>query len=200
MYLRRYTQTRTPELAPGGLKSRLAAVAHVTEWVALSRRLCWCAQRWQQSVIASHTKFQMQRTCICEDTRKPEPPSWLLGPQIEVGSRCARDGVGTIVAPALLACSRVAAVCNSAAHEVSDAAHMYLRRYTQTRTPELAPGGPKSRLAAVAHVTEGVTLSRRLCWRAHGWQQSIIVPHTKFQMQRTCICEEKKRGILERIH
>ena len=44
----------------------LAVVPTFGTTVGAAARLCWCAEGWQQSVIAPHTKFQMQRTCISQ--------------------------------------------------------------------------------------------------------------------------------------
>jgi len=51
---------------------------HVTVGVALPRWLCRGAEWMAHTLIAPHTKFQMQRTCICGDTSEADPPRPLL--------------------------------------------------------------------------------------------------------------------------
>ena len=51
---------------------------HVTVGVALPRWLR-CAPEWMERIlIALHTKFQMQRTCIGGDISETDPPRPLL--------------------------------------------------------------------------------------------------------------------------
>ena len=51
---------------------------HVPAAVAWPRWLCWCAEWMAHTLIALHTKFQMQRTCICGDRSETEPSRPLL--------------------------------------------------------------------------------------------------------------------------
>jgi len=79
------------------------------------------------TLIAPHTKFQMQRRCICGDRCETDPLRPLL-PEIERGGRCARHGGRTIAALALPRPWVDGAHTHSTAHQVSDATDMYWRR------------------------------------------------------------------------
>jgi len=78
--LRRYKRSRPP-LNPKpseGLKSSVEGGVHVTVGVALPRWLCRGPEWMAHTLIAPHTKFQMQRNCIGGDTSETDPPRPLL--------------------------------------------------------------------------------------------------------------------------
>ena len=54
-----------PKPSPEGLKSSVEGGVHITVGVALPRWLCRGGEWMEHTLIAPHTKFQMQRTCIC---------------------------------------------------------------------------------------------------------------------------------------
>ena len=69
---------QTPPASPEGLKSSVEGGVHVTVGVALPRWL-FCGREWMaHTLIAPHTKFQMQRRCIGGDTSDTDPPRPLL--------------------------------------------------------------------------------------------------------------------------
>jgi len=51
---------------------------HVTAGEALPRWRCWFCEWMEHTLIALHTKFQMQRRCIGGDRSEADPPRPLL--------------------------------------------------------------------------------------------------------------------------
>jgi len=71
-------QTLNPQPSPAGPKSSVAGGVHVTVGVALPRWLR-CGREWMDhTLIALHTKFQMQRRCSGGDRSVTEPTRPLL--------------------------------------------------------------------------------------------------------------------------
>ena len=63
---------------PINLKSSVEGGEDVPAGVALPRWLCWCGEWMEHTLIAPHTKFQMQRRCSGGDRSESHPSRPLL--------------------------------------------------------------------------------------------------------------------------